>query len=160
MSKEICLSSCRLLLHSVLSPIEQDLTRLGNDLNGSMYSSSYIIYLLLNMSIEIRSIGQLADVGPSLTQYDQWGRRVDIIHTSEGWRKLKSLAAEEGIVGIAYDRQFGEYSRLYMFSKSLILNGEGRVVCSGSTSNTILMRVQVLCPISMTDGCSRGKEYF
>jgi hypothetical protein len=66
---------------------------------------------------------------PSLTQYDQWGRRVDILHTSEGWRSLKAICQEEGIVAIPYERKHGEYSRIHAFSKLLLMAGDNQVVC-------------------------------
>ncbi|KZO93316.1 acyl-CoA dehydrogenase/oxidase C-terminal [Calocera viscosa TUFC12733] len=90
-------------------------------------------------------VGWLAD-GPNheprLVQYDHFGRRVDRLETSEGWRKLKEIAAEEGIVGIAYERQTGEYARVHQFSKIYLWVGDSRVVG---------------CPMSMTDGAARGQ---
>jgi hypothetical protein len=46
----------------------------------------------------IHELALLADAGgePTLTQFDHWGRRVDVLSTSEGWRRLKGVAAEEG----------------------------------------------------------------
>ena len=94
-------------------------------------------------NLGIRSLGTLADTPPTLTQYSHWGRRIDTLHTSEGWRQLKALSAIEGIVAISYERQYGEWSRVYAFTKVLILAGESRVVG---------------CPMSMTDGCARVLE--
>ncbi|KIM20272.1 hypothetical protein M408DRAFT_328969 [Serendipita vermifera MAFF 305830] len=116
----------RLIPKEIQEPILKDLERFGNDLNGN-----------------IRSIGSLADAPPTLTQYSHWGKRVDTLHTSEGWRRLKALSAEEGIVTISYERLYGEWSRIYAFCKVLILTGEGRVIG---------------CPTSMTDGCARVLE--
>jgi alkylation response protein AidB-like acyl-CoA dehydrogenase len=53
------------------------------------------------------------------------------------------VSAKEGFVAICYERQYGELSRVYAFSKMLLFNGEGRVVG---------------CPTSMTDGCARVLE--
>lgn len=116
----------RLIPNEVLEPITRDLQRLGDDLNGP-----------------IRAYGQLADAPPTLTQYSEWGRRVDTLYTSEGWRKLKGVAAKEGLVGISYERLYGQWSRIYAFAKTLLFVAEGRVVG---------------CPISMTDGCARVLE--
>lgn len=33
---------------------------------------------------------------PRLTQYDAWCRRIDHISTSQGWKDLNDVAAEEG----------------------------------------------------------------
>lgn len=40
---------------------------------------------------------------PYLIQYDQWGKRVDKLVTSAGWKELKKVAAKEAIVGESYD---------------------------------------------------------
>jgi len=85
----------------------------------------------------------LADSPPTLIQYSHWGRRIDQLQTSEGWRRLKEIAIEEGLVSISYERRYGEWSRVYAFAKALLFTGEGRVVG---------------CPISMTDGCARVLE--
>ncbi|KAH6912831.1 acyl-CoA dehydrogenase domain-containing protein [Coprinopsis sp. MPI-PUGE-AT-0042] len=114
----------RLLPASVLEEIELDLRRLGDD--------------VINV---IRPLASSSEVcPPSITQYDQWGRRVDVLHTSEGWRKLKGVAQREGIPGIFYERKFGEHSRIYGFAKVLLLVGDTQ---------------EVFCPISMTDGTAR-----
>lgn len=65
---------------------------------------------------------------PTLTQYDEWGRRVDHLHTSEGWRSLKALAIKEGYIHIPYARKYGEHSRIYGFLKAMIMTGDFHVV--------------------------------
>jgi Adaptive response protein AidB N-terminal domain len=45
---------------------------------------------------ELAAIAERPETEPTLVQYDQWGKRVDKMHTSEGWRALKAIAAEEG----------------------------------------------------------------
>ncbi|KAM0752883.1 acyl-CoA dehydrogenase/oxidase C-terminal [Meredithblackwellia eburnea MCA 4105] len=94
----------------------------------------------------IRALGALADgvdAEPSVTHYDQWGKRVDVLRTSEGWRRLKDVAAEEGLVAATYERKQAEYSRLYSFAKLYMFSPDGRYVG---------------CPYSMTDGCARVIE--
>ncbi|GAA5998503.1 uncharacterized protein JCM10292_002742 [Rhodotorula paludigena] len=99
----------------------------------------------------IRELAAVADtlpasIEPVLTQYDQFGRRVDKLHTSELWRKLKGIAAEEGLVAIPFERREGEFARLRAFAKAL---------------KTYLFTPDSLyvgCPISMTDGCARVLE--
>jgi alkylation response protein AidB-like acyl-CoA dehydrogenase len=96
----------------------------------------------------IRKIASLADTFPSsvepfLEQYDQWGQRVDRLHTSEGWRTLKGVAAEEGLVSIAQERKEGEFSRLRSFAKAFLFMPDSLIVG---------------CPISMTDGAARVIE--
>lgn len=57
---------------------------------------------------------------PSLIQYNQWGQRIDTLKTSEGWRGLKKVAAEEGLVAIPYERKEGSFSRTYAFVKTYL----------------------------------------
>lgn len=79
------------------------------------------------MYLEIRPLSM--HVRPaSLNQYDQWGRRVDQLHTSEAWRKIEELAIREGFVAIAYERKYNEYSRIYSFAKVMVMTGDCHVV--------------------------------
>ncbi|GAA5866400.1 hypothetical protein JCM8547_000766 [Rhodosporidiobolus lusitaniae] len=96
----------------------------------------------------IRDLSSAADLNPSavepvLAQYDQWGQRIDTLHTSEPWRALKGIAAEEGLVAIAAEKKDGESSRIHSFAKSYLFVPDG---------------LMVGCPISMTDGCARVLE--
>ncbi|TDL23313.1 hypothetical protein BD410DRAFT_787656 [Rickenella mellea] len=115
----------RLLPASYCKTIDADLFRFGERITN-----------------EIRQVSELAEP-PSLTQYNHWGQRIDELRTSEGWRKLKAIAQAEGLVGIFYEREFQEYSRLYGFAKVMLMVGDGQVV---------------FCPLSMTDGCARILE--
>jgi len=54
---------------------------------------------------------------PRLEQYDAFGHRVDRLLTPEGWRKLFEASAREGLVAIAYERAYGQHSRLYQIAK-------------------------------------------
>ncbi|BGP09477.1 hypothetical protein JCM10049v2_005348 [Rhodotorula toruloides] len=96
----------------------------------------------------IRELAAIADtlpssVEPSVTQFDQWGQRVDKLHTSTSWQRLKGIAAEEGLVGIAFERDEAEFSRTRVFAKSYLFAPDG---------------LYVGCPLSMTDGCARVLE--
>ena len=65
---------------------------------------------------------------PTLTQYNQWGQRIDKLVTSEGWKALKALAQREGIPAIFCEREFGEHSRTYGFAKLLLMIGDAHEV--------------------------------
>jgi hypothetical protein len=78
-------------------------------------------------SADIRALSPLVH-RPKLTQYDQWGRRIDRLDTSEGWRKLKDVAIREGLVSIAHERRYGEHSRIYGFAKIMIWSGDSHMV--------------------------------
>ncbi|KAF9967044.1 hypothetical protein BGZ70_000333 [Mortierella alpina] len=80
---------------------------------------------------------------PRLRQYDSWCRRVDELLVTEAWTKQKEIAAREGVVAIAYERKYGQFSRIYQMAK-LMLWTSGAGLYS--------------CPIAMTDGCARVIE--
>lgn len=82
-------------------------------------------------------------VKPELEQYDQWGRRVDRVHVSEGWKYFKRESAVEGLVAIPYEHAAGERppasARLHQAAKLLLF-----APSSGMFS----------CPLAMTDGAN------
>ena len=65
---------------------------------------------------------------PQLVQYDNWGRRVDELRTSEGWRRLKDIYHREGLVAIPYERRYKEHSRPYGFAKLFVAAADSDVV--------------------------------
>jgi Adaptive response protein AidB N-terminal domain len=42
---------------------------------------------------------------PRLINFDNWGRRVDRIETSEGWRNLERWSVSKGVIGEAYGKE-------------------------------------------------------
>ncbi|THG94106.1 hypothetical protein EW026_g7297 [Hermanssonia centrifuga] len=110
---------------SIRHEIERDLTRLGGDLMGP--------------------IRQMSDkvTNPKFVQYNHWGRRIDSLETSEGWRFMRDTAIKEGYINIPYARKYGEYSRIYGFLKNMIMTGDFHVI---------------MCPLGMTDGTARVIE--
>ncbi|KAI8057755.1 hypothetical protein BDF22DRAFT_615618, partial [Syncephalis plumigaleata] len=111
----------------VYESIKPDLERFGDRVNN-----------------DIARMGDNAESHPpTLRQYDPWCRRVDELDTSEGWHQLKPVAAEEGLVAIAYERAQGEYSRLYQFAKLHLFAP---------------VSAMFSCPLAMTDGAARVIE--
>jgi alkylation response protein AidB-like acyl-CoA dehydrogenase len=84
---------------------------------------------------------QLADRlhEPVLTQWDAWGARVDRIEVSPLWRAAERLAAERGVVAVAYERGYGRFSRTYQFSLAYLFHPSTDVYT---------------CPLAMTDGAA------
>ena len=80
---------------------------------------------------------------PRHVPYDAWGRRIDAIETSDAWRALDRIAAEEGLVAIGYERAHGERSRIDQFA---------RLYLYAPSSSTYS------CPLAMTDGAARLLE--
>ncbi len=91
--------------------------------------------------LELSSLAESQE--PQLISFSPWGKRIDEINCSPGWKELESEAAREGIVATAYERSFGSLSRplqmalLYLFHPSSAF---------------------VSCPLAMTDGAARCLE--
>ncbi|RPD62338.1 hypothetical protein L226DRAFT_532644 [Lentinus tigrinus ALCF2SS1-7] len=115
----------RILPPHVFHDVSQDMERFGGEVLTTM-----------------RNMCKLA-TPPQLIQYDSWGRRVDELRTSEGWRGLKDIYVREGLVAIPYERKYQEHSRPYGFAKLFIAAADSEVTD---------------CPMSMTDGVARVIE--
>ena len=93
---------------------------------------------------ELWQLGRECELNPpTLRRTDAWGRRVDEIATCDAWKRQKAVAAEEGLVAIAYERPLGEHSRVLQAMKLAIY---GPV--SGLYS----------CPLAMTDAAASTIE--
>lgn len=93
---------------------------------------------------EVDACGRDCEVSPPrLVQFDSWGRRVDHIHTSAAWKRMKELSSQEGLVSIGYERQCGEWSRVYQMSKLYIFSPSSGLYT---------------CPLAMTDGAAKVIE--
>ena len=77
---------------------------------------------------------------PKLVPWDAWGNRIDRIELSPLWKEAQKIAAERGVVGVAYERKYGEFSRLLQFSLVYVLEPSWHVYS---------------CPLAMTDGAAR-----
>ncbi len=80
---------------------------------------------------------------PQLVAFDHWGNRIDEIEVDPAWEALHKVAAEEGMVAIAYERKSGSDSRLHQFLKLLIFHPSSAFYT---------------CPLAMTDGATRVLE--
>ncbi|KAK4499985.1 hypothetical protein PRZ48_008171 [Zasmidium cellare] len=76
---------------------------------------------------------------PYVWTWDSWGKRIDQLVTSEGWRELQNLGISEGIVAIGHEDRYGRHARLYQFLKY-------HIWCAFSAD--------VTCPSAMTDGAA------
>jgi hypothetical protein len=64
-------------------------------------------------------------------------RRVDELLVTEAWKKQKEIAAREGVVAIAYERKYGEYSRIYQMAKLMLwTSGAGLYSCPIAMTGT------------------------
>ena len=80
---------------------------------------------------------------PELVSFDPWGKRIDEIILSPGWKELEDEAAREGIVATAYERSFGALSRPLQMSLLYLFHPSSAFVS---------------CPLAMTDGAARCLE--
>lgn len=80
---------------------------------------------------------------PIVEDYDSFGNRVSRLRTAAGWKHMKRVAHEEGLVSIAFERKYGAESRLVQFAKYHIYH----------PSSACFM-----CPLAMTDGAARLLE--
>jgi putative acyl-CoA dehydrogenase len=119
----------RVLPSKMVSEIEPSLHRLGARAAGEL--------LALDAAAEANP--------PRHVVYDPWGRRIDTIETSDAWRALDRIAAEEGLVAIGFERRHGVFSRIDQFSR-LYLYAPSSATYS--------------CPLAMTDGAARLLELY
>ncbi|NXV25585.1 ACD11 dehydrogenase, partial [Rissa tridactyla] len=111
----------------VLEEVNRDLERFGN-----------------RLLTKIRPLGWQCELNPPVfRQYDAWGQRVDQIVTCSAWRKMKEIAAEEGLIAEAYERRYSNWSRLHQAVKLYLFSS-----CSGGFN----------CPLAMTDGAAKVIE--
>lgn len=82
---------------------------------------------------------------PKHIPFDGWGKRIDIIEVSKGWKDLDKVSAEEGLVSIGYNRKFGAHSRLYQYAKMYLFHPASAYYG---------------CPLAMTDGAAKLIELY
>lgn len=59
---------------------------------------------------QVKALGWECERNPPLfRQYDAWGQRLDQILTCSAWRRIKGIAAEEGLIAEAYERRFSSW---------------------------------------------------
>lgn len=77
---------------------------------------------------------------PRHVPFDPWGRRIDRVEVNAAWQTIAKVAAAEGLVGAAYERRHGAFSRVHQLA--LV-----HLFAPSSQSYS--------CPLAMTDGCAR-----
>ncbi len=104
----------------------------------------YLLMLpkLLNLGEEVlehvRSWGDHAEKNPPvLENHDAFGRRVDRLHLSHGWLRLKKFSAQNRFVAIGYDKKLRRMGRAAQAAFQILFS---------AYSSTYS------CPLAMTDG--------
>ena len=138
----------------------QDAPRLGNQFMGDRVLRSYLrralpptaheavepglVRLGERVATDILLLGDAAEAQPPRhVPFDAWGRHVDRIETSDAWRALDRVSAEEGIVATAYERAHGVCSRVHQLARLYLFHPSSAIYS---------------CPLAMTDGAARVLE--
>ncbi|ORY86241.1 acyl-CoA dehydrogenase/oxidase [Protomyces lactucae-debilis] len=82
---------------------------------------------------------------PYVEHYDTFGNKTSKLVTSAGWKYMKKVAAEQGLVSVGYENAYGDKTRVVQFARLYIMN------CSMAT---------FLCPLAMADGAARIMKDF
>jgi acyl-CoA dehydrogenase len=114
----------RALPAEVLREVEPELEELGELAGGELYRM------------------QLADRTnePRLVRWDAWGERADRVEVTPLWRAAERLAAERGLVAVAYERRHGAHSRVHQAALAHLFTPATDIYS---------------CPLAMTDGAAR-----
>lgn len=135
----------------------QSAPELGNQYDDDRVLRSYLARVLpaeVRAEVEpaLREMGRLSggplyemQLGdrlnePRLTQWSAWGERIDAIELTPLWREAERIAAEHGVVAVAYERRHGAFSRVHQFALAYLF-----------TPSTDIYS----CPLAMTDGAAR-----
>lgn len=109
-------------------------------------AAEHLDHLGERAATDLLVLAQDAESHPPIhVPYSPWGRRIDEIKTSAGWKQLEVAAAREGIVATAYQRKWGSFSRIYQMALLYLY----------SPSSAIFS-----CPLAMTDGAARALELY
>jgi putative acyl-CoA dehydrogenase len=93
---------------------------------------------------EVQALGQQAESHPPRhIPFDAWGARIDQIEVSGAWKRLQDIAAQEGLISLAYERKSGAFSRLDQFSRLYMFHPDAAWFTG---------------PLAMTDGAARTLE--
>lgn len=75
--------------------------------------------------------------------YSPWGQRIDEVRVNPAWKRYAEVAAQEGLIATAYERQSGAFSRFHQFALVYLFDPSSQVYT---------------CPLAMTDGAARTIE--
>ena len=114
----------RRLPPDVLAAIEPELRDMGELAGGELY----------RLAMATRGDE------PRLRSWDAWGHRVEEIELTRLWQRAAPIAHERGLIAAAYERKYGEYSRILQMS----------LVHLFAPSTGVFA-----CPLAMTDGAAK-----
>src|SRR4051812_47535693 len=117
----------------------QEPPRLGNCFDDDQLLNEYLTRTLpedmrRELEPELRALGELSGGKmyqlqltdrlnePVLTHWDPWGHRIDHIEVTPLWKEAQVIAARHGLVATAYERAYGERSRIAQFAKLHVID--------------------------------------
>ncbi len=119
----------RSYLARTLAPEELDAARPALERMGALAGGELYAQQLAERELE-----------PRLVQWDAWGNRVDRIELTPLWRRAEEIAAQEGLIALAYEAPLGARSRVLQFALAHLFTPATDVFA---------------CPLAMTDGAAR-----
>ncbi|KAJ3305367.1 hypothetical protein HDV03_001660 [Kappamyces sp. JEL0829] len=106
-----------------------------------IYGHELIDFSLRVVSKELLAHAQEAERNqPTVDHYDTFGKRVDNLHTSSGWKFMKRFAAENALVAGPYVDLGNPKARLLQFAKIMLWVPHSALFT---------------CPLAMTDGAAK-----
>lgn len=144
------------------SPFSQDAPELSNTYVNDPWLRAYLQRVMPEEMLEalapdLERMGQLAATEwlrlaqqaeaqpPRHVPFDAWGKRVDEIVVSDGWKGLDRISAEERLIETGYARREGALSRVHQFARHLLFAPSS---------------AYYYCPLAMTDGAARAIELY
>lgn len=121
----------KIIPNEILKKFVPHLHHMGNDVSTSIF----------NLAQE----AELESNKPQLISYNPYGKRIDQIKMCQAWNDLTSYAAENGLIAAGYERNYGEYSRVYQMSMLYLFHPSSAFVS---------------CPLAMTDGAAKLIETY
>lgn len=112
----------RILPPDAYLDVEPDLIQFGHRVCSDIWdlgmSVSDALYSHFLMSWFIFFKGQQCEENqPYLKSASAWGNNEQVLVTSSAWQSQKALSAREGLVAIAYEKKYHQFSRIYQAAK-------------------------------------------
>ena len=109
----------RILPDEVFQIVNEDLVRFGHRCSTDIWDlGKKHHYLFLQFSSKKCLLGQKCEENPPyLKSASAWGNNQQVLVTSEAWKSQKAVSANEGLVAIAYEKKYHQFSRVYQAAK-------------------------------------------
>ena len=109
----------RILPQDAYLDIEPDLIQFGHRVSTDIWDLGTSIrnvesFLFLKNTV----LGQQCEEDPPyLKSASAWGNNQQVLMTSSAWQSQKAFSASEGLIAIAYEKKYHQFSRVYQAAK-------------------------------------------